>query len=214
MPGSGHNTPSEIASEPKHVTRQSKCSSFFLFVIGRCRSSGRQAARVDFTARCYMKTGNSAAGIIWAFIFALLGAPLAVPKPAAAPPTHIYVVAVHDSSLFTFCPPELRTALASGEVRHLRKLPNDYVGPAFGFMRYQISIKADGRFLALSPKLRGRVQHKSNYFQNKRGPTPTPQSPRLLENSRQYPAESRTAVARNQHLVPIVRRTDGRLPVQ
>ena len=33
--------------------------------------------------------------------------------------------------------------------------------------------------MAQTSKVRGRAQHKSNYFKNKRGPTPTPRNSRV-----------------------------------
>ncbi len=122
------------------------------------------------------------AGIALVFILALVGAPFAIPRSGSSPPTRLYVVAVHDSSLFTFCPPELRTALASRDFRHLRKL--NYIGDAYGFLGYQILIEADGRLCVIlsdgwiDPSVQGQ---RSDLWV----PPPfVPEAPGILERSR------------------------------
>lgn len=87
---------------------------------------------------------KNAAGIATIFIAGFLGSLFAGVGPVVTPPTRICVVAVHDSSLFTLCPPELRTALAGGDFRRLTKVFRSTSDDMFQFKRYRIWIKPYG----------------------------------------------------------------------
>lgn len=94
---------------------------------------------------------NKSMGIMAGVLaLALLGARPATPQSAASSPTRVHVVAVHDSSLFTLCPPELRAALESGDFSALRRAR--FPGSDFEFHRYQIRIEPDERLAVFYPQ--------------------------------------------------------------
>ncbi len=100
-----------------------------------------------------MTTRKNAAVIAGITVIALLGTAYPAVRSAKPAPARIYVVAIHDSSLFTLCPPELRTALVSGDFRRINKLPN-YEGNVYGFIRYSVYMHSDGKWVinsALGP---------------------------------------------------------------
>ena len=130
-------------------------------------------------------------GIAGELLLVLLGVAFAAPRCDAAIPTRIYVVAVHDSSLFTFCPPELREALASGDLWPAALTKPDFlravfaggdIKPAPSYFRsflvsgYRFYINADGR-LGLSWAAGGG-------FGLLAPPPFVPEAPGILERSR------------------------------
>lgn len=75
---------------------------------------------------------------------ALLATGLAAQNRKIDTVRRLYVVAVHDSSLFTLCPPELRAALVSGDFRRLTKVFGYTSNDMFQFKRHRIWIKPYG----------------------------------------------------------------------
>jgi hypothetical protein len=124
-----------------------------------------------------MTIQKKVAGIACVFILALLSVRSAAPTSAAPPPTRIYVVAVHDSSLFTLCPPQLYTALASEDFRRLSKIPNYTTGDVFGFSNYRTWLQPNGTLsIGWSGGSEGLILNVPPPF--------LPESPGILERSR------------------------------
>ena len=86
---------------------------------------------------------KSVAGIAAFMIAGLFSGLFAAAGRAAPPPTRLCVVAVHESSLFTLCPPELQAAIVSGDFRRLFT-PFGFSRNNFEFKRYRIWVKPYG----------------------------------------------------------------------
>ena len=110
-----------------------------------------------------MNSHRSVSRIAGLFVVALLAILFRGVSSSSEPVTRIFVVAVHDSSLFTLCPPALRRELASGGLISLPPPGSpwyDSNANMFFFNHYRMRIEPDGW---LEVDLGGSVDQHSGY---------------------------------------------------